>query len=89
MHNRRKKQMKNESQIVPYVLFDMKVIIKKFGVSEKWMQIMFLLGVRGEQRTLPTVKCSVKVIIVQKEISKTVGQHSCCLFCFITKKGRH
>jgi len=40
--------MKNEFQIVLYVQFDMKVIIKKSGQFEKWMQIMFQPGVNDE-----------------------------------------
>jgi hypothetical protein len=49
MLSKPKKQTKNEFQIVLYVLSDMKVIIKRFGVFEKWMLTMSLHGVKVEQ----------------------------------------
>jgi hypothetical protein len=48
MLSKPKKQMKNEFQIVLYVQFDMKVIIKESGQFEKWMLTMFQLGVNDE-----------------------------------------
>jgi hypothetical protein len=49
MLSKPKKQMKNEFQIVLYVLSDMKAIVRKFGIFEKWMPTMFLHGVKVEQ----------------------------------------
>jgi hypothetical protein len=49
MHSKPKKQTRNEFQIVLYVLSDMKAIVRKFGIFEKWMPIMFLHGVKVEQ----------------------------------------
>jgi hypothetical protein len=48
MLSKPKKQMKNEFQIVLYVLSDMKAIVRKFGQFEKWMLTMFRLGVKVE-----------------------------------------